>query len=166
MTTLTDWAARWNIPAAALQELLATVTPPVVRSPLSGEQAVQQEIRAAAPAAGCILWRNNSGAAVDPDTGRPIRYGLGNDSKQINAVLKSSDLIGITPVTVTAAHVGQVLGVFTAVEVKRPGWTRPSGKREQAQATFLSLVERFGGVGTFAADVSHYAGLVERARRS
>lgn len=161
---LHEWASRWSIPAAALQELLASVTPPVARSPLSGEQAVQQDIRIAAPSAGCILWRNNSGAAVDPTTGRPIRYGLGNDSKQVNTVLKSSDLIGITPVTVTAAHVGRVLGVFTAVEVKRPGWVKPTGSRELAQGNFLTLVQRFGGAGSFAADVSHFTELVARAR--
>jgi len=91
------------------------------------------------------IWRNNSGACTD-QTGRLIRYGLGNDSAQINAVIKSSDLIGITPVKIN----GQTLGVFTALEIKSPGWTlRRSDARALAQAKFHEIVRNSGGFAGF-----------------
>lgn len=98
------------------------------------------------------IWRNNSGACKDKN-GRLIRYGLGNDSAQINAAIKSSDLIGITPVTITQEMVGQTIGVFTALEVKAPGWTlRPSDARGLAQVKFHDIVKKAGGCAGF---VSH-----------
>lgn len=157
MVSLTDWATRWGIPRAALDELLLTTYQPPVVSGLSGELAVQQQIRAVAPELGCWLARNNSGACVD-DSGRQVRYGLGNDSAKLNAVLKSSDLIGITPVTDPVS--GRRYGVFTAVEVKSPGFKGPKNDRERAQARFIKLVQDKGGIAGFASDVAHYKQLV------
>lgn len=95
------------------------------------------------------IWRNNSGAYVD-DRGRMVRYGLGNDSAQLNDQIKSSDLIGITPLTVTPEWVGHTVGVFTAYEVKEPGWTlRPGDKRGMAQQRFLDIVASVGGYAGF-----------------
>lgn len=108
------------------------------------------------------LWRNNSGAAVD-DQGRQIRYGLGNTSKRINAVMKSSDYIGITTITVQPHHVGQRLGVFTALEFKKPGWTLTAGdKRGQAQAAFGQIVIGAGGIFSFISDPGQYVELLRR----
>lgn len=154
MSSLLRWATKHSIPAAALAELQAMLWPTPVANGLSGEAAVQQQIRAAAPHHG-VLWRNNSGALKD-ERGVPVRFGLGNDSAAVNALIKSSDLIGITRVTITAAHVGQVLGVFTAVEVKAPGWRQPTNDREWAQANFIRLARQHGALAGFAADVSHY----------
>lgn len=89
-----------------------------------------------------MLWRNNNGAMVDKD-GRLVRYGLGNDSKSISEVLKSSDLIGLT---------GD--GRFLAVEVKAPGWRYTATSREVAQARFLRRVIEHGGIGIFATSVA------------
>ena len=158
MLTLTEWAARWGIPRAALDELLLTTYQPPVVSGLSGELAVQQLIRAEAPALGCWLARNNSGACVD-DSGRQVRYGLGNDSAKLNAVLKSSDLIGITPVTDPVSS--HRYGVFTAVEVKAPGYRGPRTKHDMAQARFHLLVQQHGGLAGFASDIEHYRELVK-----
>lgn len=155
---LMRWAAKHNIPPAALAELQAMAWPTPVASDLSGEAAVQQQIRAAAPRHG-ILWRNNTGALKN-EQGTPVRFGLGNDSAAVNALIKSSDLIGITRVTVTPGHVGQVLGVFTAVEVKEPSWKHPSNDREWAQANFIRLARQHGALAGFAADVSHYERLI------
>lgn len=95
------------------------------------------------------IWRNNSGAFQD-DTGRMIRYGLGNDSPQINKKIKSADLIGITPTFITQEHVGRMLGVFTAYECKPSGWTlRPSDQRGLAQQRFLAIVKESGGYAGF-----------------
>lgn len=91
------------------------------------------------------LWRNNRGSFQDV-TGRWVRYGLANDSKKLDEVFKSSDLIGITPVTIGVEHVGMKLGVFTAVEVKAPGARTDPGRLE-AQMNFLRLVTKLGGLG-------------------
>lgn len=114
------------------------------------EMAVQQQLRVAAARYGTPLLRNNSGACRD-DTGRLIRYGLGNDSAKINKNFKSSDLIGIWPVIITPEMVGRKLGVFFAVEVKAPGWKfRDSDDRAVAQKNFGEWVQSHGGVFTFA----------------
>jgi hypothetical protein len=116
------------------------------------ETAVQSHIRLAAAQLGLTLWRNQSGACYD-DTGRLIRYGLANDSAQLNKRIKSSDLIGLTPLLVEQRHVGRVIGVFTAVEVKHAGWHGPSNDRERAQAEFIRLVREKGGMAGFASSV-------------
>lgn len=154
MLNIYDWAVRWNIPHQALQEL---ITMPLPTSPHSdqSEAAVQQDIRLYASQIGASLWRNNNGAAQDA-TGRHIRYGLGNDSKRINDHFKSSDLIGITPMMVTPAHVGRMVGVFTAVEVKTFNWRYTGTDREQAQWKYLQLVASKGGIATFATSKEDY----------
>ena len=119
------------------------------------ETDIQSMIRVAAANRHSALWRNNNGACRD-DTGRMIRYGLGNDSKKLNEVWKSSDLIGITPVMIGPEHVGRVIGVFTAVEVKRESWRKPENKRDRAQEAFLADVLRYGGIAMFANSVEAY----------
>lgn len=161
MNHLANWATRWGVPREALDELLMATYQPPVASGLSGEMAVQQQIRAEAPALGCLLWRNNSGSLVD-ERGVPVRFGLGNDSAKVNAVLKSSDLIGITPVTDPVS--GITRGVFTAVEVKAPGYKGPRTQHDQAQARFITLVKSRGGIAGFASDTAHYQQLIEAGR--
>ena len=82
------------------------------------ETPIAQKIRLNAAYSGVYLWRNNNGAFQD-DTGRWIRYGLGNDSKQMSEQFKSSDYIGIRPVIITPDMVGSLFGIFTAVETKK-----------------------------------------------
>lgn len=118
------------------------------------EEAVQNAIRLRVAQLGGAIWRNNSGALKD-ETGRQVRFGLGNDSARLNAVWKSSDLIGIMPVTVTADMVGQRIGIFFAVDAKDPVKWRgmPQSARELAQENFFATVRKFGGIGGFAASV-------------
>ena len=91
--TLKDWQARWgdHIPAQALAELLGILSP-VMPSPAPtarhSEAAGAAQIRLAAGRAGVPLFRNNSGAMTD-QTGRLIRFGLGNESPALNARWKS-----------------------------------------------------------------------------
>lgn len=119
----------------------------------SSEMQNQQLFRLEAPTRGDILWRNNNGACLD-ETGRMIRYGLGNDSVKISKVWKSSDLIGIRRVRIEPEHVGHILGVFAAVEVKRPGWTgRTLTAHEQAQYAFHETVRGLGGIAGFASSI-------------
>lgn len=146
MTGVLDaWAARWGIPLAALVDLRASFTDGTLRPTGVSETAVQQAIRIDACKNGARLWRNNVGACATED-GRQIRYGLANDSPRINRAIKSSDLIGITPMVIA----GQTVGVFTSVEVKRPGWKYRGTTREQAQRAWLELVVSFGGIARFS----------------
>lgn len=78
-----------------------------------------------------------------------MRYGLGNDSPQINAVLKSADLIGIRPVVITAQHVGHTVGQFVSRECKAPGWQYTGTDREVAQLNWARLVNACGGDAAF-----------------
>ena len=100
------------------------------------EAAIQQQVRLALSNAGAVMHRNNSGAYQDK-AGRLIRYGVGSPG--------GSDLIGWTPVTVTADMVGQTLAVFTACEVKTP-----TGKPTPHQLNFIAQVLRAGGFAGIA----------------
>ena len=118
---------------------------------MKSEATVMQLVRLEASRRGARVFRNNNGAAVDKD-GRHIRYGLGNESKQINQVIKSSDLIGITPVVITQEMVGKTVGVFTAIEVKRSSWKYTGTEREKAQKAFIDIIKNLGGFAQFVAD--------------
>ena len=120
---------------------------------MTSESEVQQQIRLEAARRGTPLLRNNSGACRD-DTGRMIRYGLGNDSARLNKEFKSSDLIGIWPRLITQEMVGQTIGQFFAVEVKPPGWKqRPGDARAAAQLNFGRWAADHGGIFTFATGI-------------
>jgi len=147
---INTWAARWGVPPEALGELRAMMAE-VVKVPTGmSEAAAQQRIRLEAGRRGMRLWRNNNGACMDAKTDRMIRYGLANDSKQMNTKLKSSDLIGIIPVQITPAHIGHTVGMFASVEVKKPGWKYTGNGREKAQLAWLEMVATFGGYAKFA----------------
>ena len=60
----------------------------------------------------------------------------------------SSDLICLQRLAITPEHVGQTVGRFVAIEIKRPG-KRP----EPAQRTFLDNVNQAGGVAGVAESV-------------
>lgn len=120
---------------------------------MTSEAAVQQHIRTQIALTGVELWRQNVGACTDAN-GRVIRYGILNDSKQLNQRFKSSDLVGIRPILVTADMVGQVVGVFAAIECKASNWTyRPNDEHTQAQQRFIDLVRAAGGFAGFARSV-------------
>lgn len=113
------------------------------------EAEVQAEVRLeTSQQHGVVLWRNNVGAFKSPN-GAWVRYGLANDSKQMNAAIKSADLIGWTPVTITPEMVGQMVAVFTSIEVKEEGY-KPSGKKQlahySAQEKWRDGVLRDGGI--------------------
>jgi len=118
------------------------------------ESIIQQEIQIKARFFECMLMRNNSGAFTD-NTGRLVRYGLGNISKKHNDSIKSSDLIGFTKVIVTQDMVGKTLAVFTAIEVKKEDWKYNKNNfsnRENAQYNFINWVTNNGGLAGFCND--------------
>jgi hypothetical protein len=105
-------------------------------------------VRLAASAAGVRLWRNNVGAGKLTN-GTFVRWGLANESRQMNAHIKSADLIGVRPVLVGPHHVGQTLGVFVSRETKRPGWRYSGNEHEAAQQRWIDLVRSLGGDAAF-----------------
>ncbi len=97
-----------------------------------------------------IVQRNNIGVAVDL-TGRHIRYGLMNSSKQENERFKSSDWICGTPVLITPQMVGTVVGVYTAIETKADDWKfSENDKHTMAQHRYHELIRGIGGYAGFA----------------
>jgi hypothetical protein len=108
------------------------------------------------------LGRNNSGACTD-ETGRQIRYGLGNISAQHNREIKSSDYIGCTPTLILPHMVGYYLGVFTAFETKPSGWKlTPGDERGQAQAKFHRIIRESCGYAGFVTDVADMYRIIGR----
>lgn len=101
--TIYEWANRWSVPMQAMMELTAVLDPHVYDVSTKGaesEGGVSKRVRLEESRQGNVLWRNNVGACEDAH-GNFIRYGLANESKQMNERVKSSDLIGIRRVTIT-----------------------------------------------------------------
>lgn len=154
MRTLESWAIAWGIPAAALADLRtmmgAGFDPPVPPpANLRNEADVQAMVRLEATNLGGRLWRNNVGAGELSD-GSFVRWGLANESKKMNALVKSSDLVGAIPRKIQPQHVGQTWAVFTCREVKAPGWRYAGTDRERAQLRWIELVQSIGGDAAFA----------------
>lgn len=59
----------------------------------------------------------------------------------------SHDLIGITAIRITPEMVGTYVGVFTSIEMKRPG---EHVKPDSPQAKWMDMVRQYGGI-TFEA---------------
>lgn len=150
-----EWARRWGVPVPAINEMLAAYGAydpvPAVTGASGSESRNQSELREAIAHRGGRLWRNNVGALLD-SRGVPVRYGLANDSKALNAVIKSGDLIGIQPRLVTADMVGTVIGQFISREVKATGWHYTGTAREQAQLRWAMLVNQLGGDAKFSTE--------------
>ena len=154
---LLQWAIKWGIPIEAVEDLrreygLINTEP----KPLSGESegAVQTRIRLEASNKGLRIWRNNVGAYDEKNPPSPgSRWGLCNDNKEMNALIKSSDLIGVKPLLITQNHVGGIVGQFVAREVMAANWSYSGTKREEAQLNFLNLVAGLGGDAAFANSV-------------
>ena len=104
------------------------------------EKRIEQEIILKASELGCVLFKNNVGVAKLQD-GTTIRYGLGNGS---------SDLIGIAPVKITPNMIGETVGIFLSVEVKKN--KKGSYKATEGQKNWLTMVSRRGGFGAVLDD--------------
>lgn len=113
------------------------------------ENPVQDRARLRLGEYGMPAWRNNVGACYD-ETGRLIRYGLANDTAEMNKVMKSGDLITCQPILITPEMVGRTLGRFVSLECKRSDWhLTPGDVRGQAQANWQRVVRQYGGVAGF-----------------
>lgn len=153
MTRLIKWALRHGIGIAAVEDLRAMLgeghanDTPGTSNPVT-EAGIMAAVRLEASRKGMRLWRNNVGATYDSN-GRFIRFGLANDSQQMNNSIKSGDLIGIRPIVITEDMIGQTVGQFVSREVKRAGWVYSGTQREVAQRAWLDLVTSMGGDAAF-----------------
>lgn len=152
-----QWATRHGVSLQALQELADIFgmhggheLPAEVKG--TSEAAVQAAVRLEAARKGVRLFRNNVGALVD-SRGVPVRYGLANESKQVNEVMKSADLIGWRPLLIEPRHVGTVVAQFVSRECKHPTWHYTGGDREPAQLAWAQLVTAGGGDAAFCTGV-------------
>lgn len=151
MSNLYQWAIQWGIPREAIADLRQRMGIDGLETIVdTGDENYAAKImRLDAASQGSILWRNNVGAYQD-DRGVFIRYGLANESKQMNKKVKSSDYIGIRPVLITQDMVGHTFGQFVARETKRPDWSYSGSPREVAQAKFMEIVIGYGGDACFS----------------
>ena len=98
-----------------------------VSTEVKSERNIQALILMSLSEAGCLVWRQDTGAYKAPD-GRLIRYGLCKGS---------SDVIGLCPD-----------GRFLAVEVKTA-----TGRVRPEQVAFIDAVRRAGGRAGIARSV-------------
>lgn len=150
-----EWCRKWHVPIEALDELFDELlfipdTAPNT-TPLS-EAGVASRVRLEASKKRIHLWRNNVGAGK-LDNGSFIRWGLANDSKQLNDVLKSADWVGVKPRTITHADVGSVIGQFISREIKRSNWKFSGSIEEVAQMRWALLVNSCGGDAKIVTDI-------------
>jgi hypothetical protein len=151
-----QWALRWGVPHSALSELqgIFGLAPSEAFARIdepASEAYVQSLVRLEAGRKGVKLWRNNVGVLPDLK-GRPVRYGLGNDSPALNKVLKSGDLIGWRPVLIAPQMVGSLIAQFVSRECKRPGWNYTGTEHEFAQFKWAQVVNADGGDACFVTD--------------
>lgn len=153
--TLDQWVLRWGIPAAAERELRECMAdndhaPPVTNIAPGSEARVQSIMRIEAAQVGVWLTRNNVGAFMDPESGRLVRYGLANETKQQNQAIKSADLIGFRKRVILPTDVGSTIAQFVSRECKAEGWRYTGTKREVAQAAWRDFINTNGGDAAFA----------------
>ena len=124
------------------------------------ELALRHAIQQAVSALGARLFRVNTGQAW---AGEATQMGTGIFLRKpyrmhMGLTTGGSDLIGWTPVTITADMVGSRVAVFTAVELKA-GRTRTTEEQEN----FLAQVTMAGGLAGVARSVEHAVAIVTAA---
>lgn len=153
-TQLKEWATKHGIPPVALLELMQVVGAlvPAAKQPRdpnrTSEAYVQSLVRLEAPQFDVFLTRNNVGALKDA-TGRPVRYGLANETAEQNKVLKSHDLIGWRKRLIEQWMVGSYIAQFVSRECKEADWVWSGNAHEQAQLNWALLVMAAGGDAAF-----------------
>lgn len=157
---LDDWARQWGVPVEAVMDLRRRMGTAEQNSrpdnkerkdlPGYSESRQQSLILDVAMQNGVWLTRNNVGALLD-DRGIPVRYGLANESKARNTVIKSGDLIGVRPVLIGPQHLNTVIGQIVSVECKEEDWRfNPKDKHTAAQNNWAEFLTAKGGLAMFA----------------
>lgn len=121
------------------------------------ESEVQQRIRLAlGREPDCVVWRNNVGVATFfAENIQRVEYGLCEGS---------SDLIGLATVTITPEMVGQKIGRFVALEVKKVGGSTQKARAEK-QRLFRELVLNMGGHAAVVRGELEAKAALENARK-
>lgn len=162
--TLEAWAVRHHVSYAAICELRqlmgAYEHAPMPDQPAEArtdEGAVQARVRLEAADLGINLYRNNVGALAD-ERGVPVRYGLCNDTKALNKVVKSGDLIGWRSLLIMPQHLGTTIAQFVSRECKPTNWSwGEDPKREIPQAKWAEIVTAAGGDAKFCTGPGSFA---------
>lgn len=115
---------------------------------IAKESQVEKFVKRYVLLKGDFLQRNNVGAWKDK-FGRYIRYGLHNESKEMNDREKSSDEIGIRKLLITQEMVGSYVGQYMALEIKHEGWEYKGTKHEKAQKAYIDMINSMGGYARF-----------------
>lgn len=117
------------------------------------EADIQQAIRLALGLEpDLVLLRNNIGAAVHHDSGRPVQYGVGGKG--------GSDLIGFLTVPVTLANGRQTkMARWIALEVKKPG-----GRVSAEQWGFIEMNRHGYAFAAIVYSVEDARAAIQRAR--
>lgn len=169
-----EWATRHPQAAAELQAVIGAGSTPT--SPEGGDgrseawsqqrarmQVARYSVQGPAGPVHALSWRNNVGATPAKtehncprcgfhyqETQQPVRYGLANDSAQLNQRIKSGDLICAIPRLIMPQHVGTIIAQFGSIETKRPGWKFTGKQQESGQAAWAALVQSIGGYAAFS----------------
>lgn len=151
---LNEWAEQWGISLEAIADLrkrMGTIPTDPKASPTfdKSEAAIQTLVRLEASRKGLRLFRNNVGAGK-MESGSFVRFGLANETPQMNANIKSADLIGVRPVLIQPHHVGTIIGQFVSREIKSGSWKYRGSDREVAQLRWAELITAMGGDACFA----------------
>lgn len=111
------------------------------------ESDIQNQILIELSKQGTVAFRINAGSfwAGEIMSNKDNMLLMKNPRKVQGAPEGTSDIIGCTPVMVTQSMVGQRVGVFTAIEVKRP-----KGNVKSSQLNFIDVVKRMGGIAGVA----------------
>lgn len=152
-SSITAWAVKHHVSYTALMELQAIFGLGVNSAVKAldndhSETYLQSMVRLEAARKGIKLWRNNVGVLLN-EKGTPVRYGLANDSKRLNEIVKSGDLIGWRPILITQAHLGHTIAQFLSRECKRSNWTYSGTAHEIAQLKWAQAVNADGGDASF-----------------
>lgn len=152
-SAIIQWAIRHHVSQQALAELSLIFgldgAGTVAEADRGKDEAfVQSLVRLEASRKGVKLWRNNVGVLKN-ERGTPVRYGLANDSPQLNKVIKSGDLIGWRPLLIASGHVGMTIAQFVSRECKRPNWRYTGNDHEQAQLRWAQAIAKDGGDAGF-----------------
>jgi hypothetical protein len=157
LSTFNDWRHKYPEAAKALVEMLErTLTPESKKLDGATEAPRLINTRFSIAKQGAFSFRNNVGATPAKckkcgAKSNPVRYGLANDSIQMNHRVKSSDLILIIPRLITPDMVGRTIGQFGAVECKRESWEWVgTSERDRGQAAWLAFVEDKGGFAAYS----------------
>jgi len=148
---LTAWAIKWGVSIDAINEMrreLGIVYQPPIETDGMSEAAVSSRVMLEASEKGIWLLRNNVGGGKLVKGGF-VRWGLANESKAQNKIIKSSDLIGIRPLLITRSMVGSIIGQFVARETKPENWHYKATEHEIAQLAFINKAVSLGADAKF-----------------